>query len=277
MKRSMLAVWVWYRGDRFRGFQRQVQGPTVQGELARALTELGLASGAAPAGRTDLGVHARMQVVGVRVPRDLEPGELAERLGKRLPEGLGLCLAVRPPRRFHPQWRCAGKEYRYRLTLGAAPRGWKPFAWDVSSAPRLEGRSPRPEQVDELLRASVGRRDFQSFHEKTSAIGPRTLSEARLVEVGPGLFEARLRGDRFGRYQVRYLVGSAVAAAAGVIGREAFAAALDEGAKLEGLKAPGQGLVLWEVFYPPEDDPFTAGERAAPPGLPDEPPFSTVR
>ncbi|MHB8873378.1 MAG: tRNA pseudouridine synthase A [Myxococcaceae bacterium] len=277
MRRSVVAVWVWYRGEPFRGFQIQVEGDTVQGVLKRALASLGIVASPSPAGRTDLGVHARMQVVSFRAPEELFPAELHQRLSPLLPKGLGVCLVKRPPARFHAQWRCSGKEYRYRLSLGAIPRGWEGSAWRPSESPRLAGRRPSPERLDELLRSAEGTRDFGAFHESSSVRGPRTLHRSRLVELGDGLFEARLRGDRFGRYQVRYLVGSAVAAAAGCLEAEDFQAALERGAALGGLKAPAQGLVLWEVHYPPEADPFTAAERAAPPLLPGGPPFAGER
>jgi tRNA pseudouridine38-40 synthase len=72
---------------------------------------------------------------------------------------------------------------------------------------------------------------------------------------------------------VRYLVGSALKVVAGLLPEESWKAALETGSAVEGLKAPAQGLVLWEVRYPPGLDPFTAGERLHPPGLPLEPPF----
>jgi tRNA pseudouridine38-40 synthase len=73
---------------------------------------------------------------------------------------------------------------------------------------------------------------------------------------------------------VRYLVGSALLTAAGVLSEELFRSALDSGTSIPGLKAPAHGLLLWEVLYPPAVDPFPAGERARAPGLPLAPPFS---
>ena len=43
---------------------------------------------------------------------------------------------------------------------------------------------------------------------------------------------------------------------------------------IPGLKAPGKGLVLWEVLYPAQVDPFSAAERASAAGLPADPPFT---
>jgi tRNA pseudouridine38-40 synthase len=273
-QRRGLALWVWYQGERFRGFQTQVKGPTVQEELARALATLGIQAAPSPAGRTDRGVHARMQVVTVR-SEAAPPERVLEELPPLLPAGLGLCAVERPLRAFHAQWSCAGKEYRYRLRLSAAAApAWATYSWLAPEHPRLAGRAPAPERVAQLLARAVGTRDFIAFHGKSSPRKPRTLERAELVEREQGLFEVRLAGNAFARYQVRYLVGSAVATAAGVIPEEKFIAALEAGETIEGVRAPPEGLVLWEVHYPPELDPFGPDARAAPQGLPEGPPFA---
>ncbi|QDE69067.1 tRNA pseudouridine synthase A [Myxococcus xanthus] len=272
-KRIPVALWIWYRGGIFRGFQRQPEGPTVQSALEEALRSVGVPATLMPSGRTDRGVHARMQVVSVR----LEAGDSAESLEKRLPPwlppGLGLC-GVRRPTSFHAQWSASGKEYRYRFQLGGAVTpDWAPYALDVSAEPLFQATAVTPERLGALLRSAEGTRDFIAFHEKSSPRKPRTLESATLHELGGGLYEARLRGDGFARYQIRYLMGSALKVAAGLLPEEAWLAALETGQAMEGFKAPAHGLVLWEVRYPPGVDPFTAGERLHPPGLPLEPPF----
>ncbi len=276
MKRTPAALWIWYRGTHFLGYQRQPEGLTVQEALEDSLRKAGVPYPVMASGRTDRGVHARMQVVSVRLPPFYTSEMLSERLPPHLPPDIGLCVARRPPEGFHAQWSATGKEYRYRLQLGGTvSEPWRPFVMEPSTEPRLmEGGALRPERVAELLGAAVGRRDFHAFHEHSSLRKPRTLESATLHELGNGLFEARLRGDGFGRYQVRYLVGSALLTASGVLSEELFRSALDSGTAIPGLKAPAQGLLLWDVRYPPAVDPFPPEERARPPGLPLAPPFS---
>jgi tRNA pseudouridine38-40 synthase len=272
-------LWIWYRGGTFRGFQRQTQGPTLQEVLEGALREAGVASaGVMPAGRTDRGVHARMQVVSLRLDHEDSPPALAARLPALLPPDLGLCVARRPHPSFHAQWSAVGKTYRYRVQLGGtvAPE-WRPYALPVAEEPRLAGHAIAPERLAELLGMAPGRRDFIAFHESSSPRKVRTLESATLLELGGGLFEITLRGDAFARYQVRYLVGSALLTAAGGLPEDRWRAALEAGERIPGLKAAAAGLVLWEVRYPPLLDPFTAAERAGPPGLPEAPPFLGAR
>jgi tRNA pseudouridine38-40 synthase len=276
LTRIPVALWIWYRGGNFRGFQRQAEGPTVQEVLEQGLREAGVPStGVMPAGRTDRGVHARMQVVSFRQAPEDTPQALVARLAPLLPPSLGLCVARRPHRSFHAQWSAQGKTYRYRVQLGGtvAP-DWRPYVMEAAQEPRLAPHDLRPERLAELLGMAVGQRDFVAFHESSSPRRLRTLESATLNELGGGLFEVVLRGDAFARYQVRYLVGSALLTAAGGLPEDRWRAALEAGERIVGLKAPAAGLVLWEVRYPPALDPFPPAERAAPPGLPEGPPFS---
>lgn len=277
MSRPPAALWIWYQGGNFRGFQRQTQGPTIQEALEAALREVGVPATVMPAGRTDRGVHARMQVVSLRLEAGDSPEALAARLPPQLPWGLGLCVARRPHPSFHSQWSAEGKTYRYRVQLGGrvAPE-WQPYAMCVSEEPRLAPHAPSPERLAEVLGLAVGRRDFTAFHESSSPRKPRTLESVTLHELGGGLFEVVLRGDAFARYQVRYLVGSALLTAAGGLPEERWRAALEVGERIPGLKAAAAGLVLWEVRYPAKLDPFSPAERASPPGLPEGPPFLGV-
>jgi tRNA pseudouridine38-40 synthase len=274
VKRIPVALWIWYRGGNYRGFQRQLEGPTLQDTLEASLREAGVKATVMPAGRTDRGVHARMQVVSLRLDPQDSPEALAARLPARLPPDIGLCVARRPHKSFHSQWSAAGKTYRYRVQLGGTvAEAWRPYVMNVAEEPALERHAVRPERFAEVLGLAVGQREFASFHENSSPRKPRLLEAATVHELGGGLFEARLRGDAFARYQVRYLVGSALLTAAGRVSEEQWLGALEHNERISGLKADAAGLVLWEVRYPLELDPFTPAERADPPGLPGGPPF----
>jgi len=278
MRAAPLAIWLWYRGGPFRGFQRQPKGQTVQRRLEEALAAAGVGAPPSPAGRTDRGVHARMQVVSLRTAADVSVDALRDAVDRAEPGAMGAALCRRAPRSFHAQWSAQGKEYRYRVALGGAapPDPWRPYCWDPAEHPRLLGLPPpQPERVADALQQAAGERDFYAFHEKASARKPRRLHAAELVALGrPGLFEARLRGDSFGRYQVRYLVGGAVAVACGALSAQEWREALGSAREIAGLKAPAQGLVLWSVAYPEGLDPFTRQERERAEGLPPGPPFS---
>ena len=70
-----------YDGSGFSGWQRQPEQRTVQGVVEQALERLcGRRIAALGSGRTDAGVHARGQAVGVRVPEKWTPDELRRAL-----------------------------------------------------------------------------------------------------------------------------------------------------------------------------------------------------
>ncbi len=271
-----IALWLWYRGNGFRGYQSQPRGPTVQDALESALTQLSVRGRPVPSGRTDLGVHARMQVIRVRLEDNHTPEELAQALRPLLPPDLGVALARAAPPGFHPQWHTESKEYRYRLCLDgrgeAAASGagsttiWQ-TPWEVD-----------PEELEALVGSCVGTRDFSAFHEKSSAVRPRTLLSAELRALGRVdgrlLHEIRWVGRGFGRYQVRYLTGSAVATSAGLLNSAQFEEALSQAKPIPGVKAPAAGLILWEVRYPPAWNPFSEADRSEAEGaIPSDPPF----
>lgn len=258
---SRVALWCWYHGEGFRGYQAQRVGPTVQHTVMAALRAAGYSRNPVVCSRTDLGVHARMQVLSMRVVEGESVEELPARLNAALPANVGIIAARPVGSSFHAAWSSAGKTYRYRLLLDDEPT-WSPVAWRVNvDLDRLE----------RAVRCAVGTRDFAQFHDSSSAVRPRTITEVSLHR-GAHVAELRIRGDAFGRYMVRQLVGGAVDVATGATSLEAFQAALDGLGRLRPTRAPANGLVLWEVEYPAPDDPFAA-LRHAPDGLPDRPPF----
>lgn len=264
------ALWLWYRGTHFRGWQRQSQPPTVQETVEERLRSCGINSGLAAAGRTDRGVHARQQVVSLRVPLGTDVPALANALGG---DAWGCAAAALAPRGFHAQWTPSTKEYRYRLCFGEAPRGWEAFSWEVQTEARLTGAEVSPEALVQALLQARGTRDFFAFHAASSPRRLRTLHEVEVYRGAAGaLWELRLRGTGFGRYQVRALVGGAALVAAGKLEEAAWRAALKDAAPLSGMLAPPAGLTLWALDYGGLG-PFDGETKAR---LPEGPPFDGV-
>src|SRR5687768_13191879 len=83
-----------YDGAAFSGWQRQPRERTVQGVLEEALGRLcNTPVAALGSGRTDAGVHARGQSVGVRVPPRWTPAELRRALNSILPHDMWIASA----------------------------------------------------------------------------------------------------------------------------------------------------------------------------------------
>ncbi|MFT3711215.1 MAG: tRNA pseudouridine(38-40) synthase TruA [Archangium sp.] len=239
---SLVALWCSYRGAGFHGYQAQGTLRTVQAELLRAFSSVGLPRNPVVAGRTDRGVSARMQVLSSRVHTGTSLDEMRDALNAALPDDIRI-ERIKPAKdKFHAAWSATGKVYRYQL------------GDDVS----LEAL----EQVRAFAPSFVGTRTFKPFHFKTSEARKRTIEAVTLT--GRTL---EFRGDAFARHMVRMLTGALLAVARGRVSREVFTAALEEDRFFHCPVAEPEPLTLWEVLYPADVDPFTATERAenAPP------------
>src|SRR3981081_3285421 len=94
MPTRMLQLVLHYDGTGFSGWQRQPDRRPVQGVLECALERLCTGPTAAlGSGRTDAGVHARGQAVGVRVPDRWSAASLRRALNAVLPDDVWVASA----------------------------------------------------------------------------------------------------------------------------------------------------------------------------------------
>ena len=238
---KIVAIWCWYRGAEFYGYQQQQDRRTVQRELLAAFKRAGLARNPVVAGRTDKFVSARMQVLSGRLEQHISPDELVTRLNAVLPADLGIHLAREAKSGFHAAWSANSKEYRY--TLRTEELG------DLQLLQRAAALIP-------------GTRDFKAFHFKTSEDKQRTVNSVEIFPSNAG-FMLRFVGEGFARHMVRMLVGGMTAVAKGTVRLEHFQEGLVNQRNFYCPTAPPEPLTLWNVGYPAELDPFTAEERRA--------------
>jgi tRNA pseudouridine38-40 synthase len=255
VERRFYAVELAYEGSRFRGFQRQPALPSVQAALEDALEKVGIRARLAVAARTDAGVHALRQVVSFSDRAVHDPDDLRRRLNAALPEGIAALAVHRPPRPFHARADALSRTYVY-LVGAPAPECVRGYAWSLPderafpglAAPRLD-----PALLGRALSAAVGTHDFRAFArpgEQRATV--RTVMRAELVSAGwAPLHAAVVEGRGFLRAMVRNLVGTAVAAAVGRAPPDVVRELLAAGARYRGVRAPGWGLTLVGVGYPP--------------------------
>src|SRR5438067_200143 len=119
MMRS-LKLTVAYDGTCYVGWQRQLNGVSIQQLIEEAFTPLlGRTPTVVGAGRTDAGVHALAQVASVNVDSELSAATIHRALNDRLPEDIRIMNVDEAPRGFHAQFRAMGKSYRYRMATTA--------------------------------------------------------------------------------------------------------------------------------------------------------------
>lgn len=243
-----------YCGAPFVGWQRQDNGPSVQGALERALGALGEADALVTgAGRTDTGVHALGQVAHADLEREWDPFRLMEAMNHHLkPDPVGVLAAEQVSEAFHARFSAIERRYLYRIIIRRAP-----LALEAGRAWRL-GHALDAEAMREGAAALIGRHDFTTFRSsQCQAASPvKTLDEI-LVEEERRAHETeirfRLRARSFLHNQVRSLVGTLERVGAGKWPPGQVAEALEARDRAAcGPVAPAMGLYLTEVLYPPE-------------------------
>ena len=148
-----------YDGSAFAGWQRQPKERTVQGELERVLTRLtGSHVAALGAGRTDAGVHARGQAVGVRVPERWSAANLRRALNALLPGDIWIATSHEMRPEFHARYSAVARRYSYYV--GTDEEARSPFRrhieWPYS-------RAIDRHLLDQETRAIVGDHCFVAF------------------------------------------------------------------------------------------------------------------
>ena len=236
-----------YDGAPFVGWQRQMNGFSVQEALEGAITAMtGERATAHGAGRTDAGVHALGQAAHVDLERDWEPFRLAEGLNAHLvSHPVAILGAERVAHDFDARHSASARHYLYRIVNRRAPltltRG---RAWRVK--PRLDA-----EAMHKAARALVGRHDFSTFRDaQCQAKSPiRTLDRLDVKRDGDEvLFETSALS--FLHRQVRSMVGSLVDVGSGRWSASDLEAALKAADRSRcGQVAPASGLYLARVDY----------------------------
>src|SRR3954465_2528014 len=131
MPSRWLKLTVAYDGTAYSGWQFQPDKPTIQGAIEatwQRLTQESLRVTAA--GRTDAGVHAHGQVVGLVTQTRLTNEDLHRGMNALLPNDIAVRTVEDAYDRFHATYDAIGKRYRYQIHNDRAPSVFnRDFAW----------------------------------------------------------------------------------------------------------------------------------------------------
>lgn len=248
MPRYMLLVE--YDGGPFVGWQRQDNGPSVQGAIEAAVEAFcGEKVTAAAAGRTDAGVHALAMPVQIDLAREQKPDTVRDALNAHLRPAPVSVLSARAVREdFHVRFSALSRRYLYRIVNRRSPlsldsgRAWLvPGAIDAAA-------------MHEAAQRLVGRHDFSTFRAaQCQAASPvKTLSLLAVLRAGE---EVRIEAvaPSFLHHQVRSMAGTLVEAGLGRITADDVSSALAARNRSRcGQVAPAHGLYFVEAIYSPD-------------------------
>ena len=265
-----LALTIEYEGTRYHGFQSQVDEPTIQGELERAIERLtGERIRVKSAGRTDAGVHAEAQVVAFDATSEHSAETFLNALNHYLPPDIAVKEARIVRHDFDPRRHARSRAYRYTILNGSTP---SPLAR------RFTCHIREPLDAERMAKAAslfVGEHDFRKFAAplpkgKTNSV--RAILSATLtvspisgapLTVRPEPVEGRtsmarlndplafeVTGNAFLRHQVRRMAGALVDIGRGKLSIDDLQAMIDnEHTDKIAHSLPAQGLCLVRIEY----------------------------
>jgi tRNA pseudouridine38-40 synthase len=246
---ARLKLWLEYQGTRYRGWQRQQNARTVQGELCKALQvifpdgEFELQG----AGRTDAGVHALGQIAHLETKTHLAAESLRRKLNDLLPPDIHIVRLESAPARFHARHHAVSRSYLYQISRRRTAFG-KQLVWWVRD--ELDLRLMR-----DAAERFLGMKDFASFtDDEPDEKSTRVLIEQLEIQEDGDLILIRIRGSHFLWKMVRRIVGVLVEVARGKLSLaqvEGFFRSRS-GRPAE-LTAPPSGLFLEHVWYPDDN------------------------
>jgi tRNA pseudouridine38-40 synthase len=237
-----------YDGTNYHGSQLQVNAPTIQGEIEKALQKLtGETIRIKAASRTDAGVHAMGQVISFKTRSTLPLKAFVDGLNYYLPHDIAVKEVFQTHGLFDVRRDATSREYKYYIhnspTRSPITRG---FSYQVTVDLDIDS-------MNEACQTLVGTHDFASF--VTSADTARTkrtvrkVYKAEVTQEGDLIILDIIAGS-FLPHQVRNIAGSLVRVGQGKMTIEDFHSILE--AKTPGLAgptAPADGLYLVRVNY----------------------------
>lgn len=237
---------VMYHGAHYQGWQVQVNAPSVQDTIQRALSNMHHTNVKIHgSGRTDSGVHAFGQTFHFDTPFKLNEDQWFKALNSSLPKDIRILDVQFVSKDFHARYSASGKRYDYLVLLEEA----NPFTYQthLSVTESLNLKAMR-----QATHRFIGTHDFSSLCANTKEEMPnqvRTIYNC-LIEEEENQLRFILEGDGFLRYMVRMMVAVLLDVGKGKLTVDDVDRILNAKDKqaYSGI-VEAQGLYLMDVYY----------------------------
>ena len=239
-----------YDGSKYKGYQKQPDVKTVQGELEKALKTINghkevniIASG-----RTDAGVHAYNQKAHLDLDiKHITPEKLKDGLNSLLPNDIYVRNAEIVADDFHARYNVKAKEYVYIINMGEYNPIEKDYIYQYNKKLDVV-------EMERALKYLEGTHNFKSFtksdDEREDYV--RTIVQTRLSRELKNVNKITLSflGTGFMRYQVRNMIGTLIEIGEGKRKSEDIIDILNaQDRRKAGRTANPEGLYLKDVLY----------------------------
>ena len=236
-----------YDGHNYIGFQRQLEGKTIQKEIEIVLskifnTEIVITA----SGRTDAGVHALHQFITFTTTKSkIDLGQLKYSLNCMLPNDIHVNDIKEVNEEFHPRRNAINKTYMYLLNMSEANPFYENYRYELK----------RKLDVDKMIDASkafLGEHDFKNFTTKEEDLHNfiRRIDDIIIIQNGSEI-TFKITGNGFMRYMVRMIVGTLIMIGLKKETKDFIEKRLDPSNNRNVViyKAPANGLYLANVEY----------------------------
>jgi tRNA pseudouridine38-40 synthase len=242
-----------YDGTQFVGWQRQINGLSVQQVLEHAASHLNAGQSVASivAGRTDAGVHAEGQVAHIDLPGTYSARTVQDALNYHMkPHPVVVLKTAEVSGDWNARFSANRRAYRFRiLNRRSRPALLAGRVWHVPH--KLDAAA-----MHEAAQRLLGRHDFTSFRAAScQAKSPvRTLDRLDVMRQDD-IIEITAEARSFLHHQVRNFAGTLKLIGEGQWPIERITTALEARSRAAaGPTAPPDGLTLIAVGY--AEDPF---------------------
>lgn len=245
MKRVKLLIA--YDGTNYCGWQKQINGITVEEVINKTLSELLNENiEVIGASRTDSGVHALANVAVFDTETKIPADKISFALNQRLPEDITIQGSCEVPLDFHPRYCNSTKTYEYKILN-------RRFDMPIN---RLYTHFVyMPLDVEKMKQAAqyiVGEHDFKSFCSAKSQVTDtvRTVYNLDITKNDEDIISFRISGNGFLYNMVRIIVGTLIKVGLSVYPPEHVKEIIDaKDRNVAGPKAPAKGLTLMGINY----------------------------
>lgn len=238
-----------YDGNDFKGFQKQPNERTVQGELESVLTKINgdKEVSVKASGRTDAGVHAINQKAHFDMDQEMDCDKLLKSVNSMLDSDIYVKNIETVSDNFHARFSAIGKEYIYKINMGEYDPLERKYVYqhdgklDVVEMQRAMKYLEGTHSFKAFTKADDEREDYVRTLSQTNIIvNLKDINKLTLVFIGNG----------FMRYMVRNMVGTLIEIGEGKRKSEEIIEILkSEDRTKAGKTAVAQGLYLKNVFY----------------------------